>query len=101
MERVRNTDLLVNGQHFRLGDIAKVSRGFADPPSPQMRVGGQPAIGIGVVMDKGGDVIHLGENLQSRDEAHRRTIAGGHRSACGGQSAGSGEGFDHVCSSVR
>ncbi len=63
VERVRNTELLVNGQHFRLGDIAKVSRGLADPPSPQMRVGGQAAIGIGVVMDKGGDVIHLGESL--------------------------------------
>lgn len=64
VERVRNADLLVNGQHFRLGDIVKVSRGFADPPNPQMRVGGQPAIGIGIVMDKGGDVIHLGENLK-------------------------------------
>ena len=64
VERVRNTDLLVNGQHFRLGDIAKVSRNLADPPSPQMRVGGQPAIGLGVVMDKGGNVIDLGENLR-------------------------------------
>ncbi|MFA5826067.1 MAG: efflux RND transporter permease subunit [Gallionellaceae bacterium] len=64
VERVRNTDLLVNGQHFRLGDIAKVSRNLADPPSPQMRVGGQPAIGLGVVMDKGGNVIDLGESLR-------------------------------------
>jgi len=64
VERVRNTDLLVNGQHFRLGDIAKVSRSLVDPPSPQMRVGGQPAIGLGVVMDKGGNVIQLGENLR-------------------------------------
>lgn len=63
VERVRNTDLLVNGQHFSLGDIAKVSRGLADPPSPLMRMGGQPAIGLGVVMDKGGNVIALGENL--------------------------------------
>ncbi|MDD5057832.1 MAG: efflux RND transporter permease subunit [Sideroxydans sp.] len=64
VERVRNTDLLVNGQHFRLGDIARVSRGLTDPPSPQMRYAGQPAIGVGVVMDKGGDVIALGENLR-------------------------------------
>ncbi|HUW25191.1 MAG TPA: efflux RND transporter permease subunit [Gallionella sp.] len=64
VERVRDTDLLVNENHFRLGDIAKVSRGFADPPNPQMRVAGQPAIGIGIVMDKGGDVIHLGKNLE-------------------------------------
>jgi multidrug efflux pump subunit AcrB len=63
VDRVRNADLVVNGQHFRLGDIAKVSRGLIDPPSPQMHFGGQPAIGIGVVMDKGGNVIDLGENL--------------------------------------
>ncbi len=62
--RVRNADLLVNGQHFRLGDIAKVNRGLADPPNPRMHFGGQPAIGIGVIMDKGGNVIDLGENLK-------------------------------------
>ena len=67
--RVRNTDLLVpsqqnGGQHLRLGDIAKVSRGLEDPPSPRMHVGGRPAIGIGVIMDKGGNVIDLGENLK-------------------------------------
>jgi multidrug efflux pump len=63
VERVRDADLLVNGQHLHLGDIAKVSRGLADPPAPQMRVAGQPAIGLGVVMAKGGNVIQLGENL--------------------------------------
>ncbi|MDD4910794.1 MAG: efflux RND transporter permease subunit [Sideroxydans sp.] len=68
VERVRNTDLLVNGQHFRLGDIAKVSRGVIDPPSPQMHYAGEPAIGVGVVMDKGGDVIRLGENLRKEME---------------------------------
>ncbi|BBI98825.1 resistance-nodulation-cell division (RND) efflux transporter [Ferrigenium kumadai] len=64
VERVRDADLLVNGQHLRLGDIAKVSRSLADPPAPQMRVAGRPAIGLGVVMAKGGNVIDLGENLQ-------------------------------------
>src|SRR5450759_352680 len=67
--RVRNTDLLVNGQHFRLGDIAKVNRGLADPPGPRMHVGGQSAIGIGVIMDKGGNVIDLGENLKQAMKA--------------------------------
>ncbi len=63
VERIRNTDLLVNGQYLRLGDIVHVTRGFSDPPSPQMRAGGKPAIGIGIIMDKGGDVIRLGEHL--------------------------------------
>jgi multidrug efflux pump len=62
--QVRDTELLVNGQHFRLGDIAQVTRGLVDPPQPRMRVQGQPAIGLGVVMEKGGNVIDLGENLR-------------------------------------
>lgn len=69
VEKIRNADLLVNGQHLRLGDIVKVSRGFSDPPNPQMRVGGKPAIGIGVIMDKGGDVIRLGEHLTAAMKA--------------------------------
>jgi multidrug efflux pump len=69
VERVRKTELLVNGQHFILGDIAHVSRSFADPSTPQMRFEGQPAVGFGVVMDKGGDVVSLGKNLH--DEMQR------------------------------
>jgi multidrug efflux pump len=63
--QIRETDLLVNGKHFRLGDIAKVTRGLVDPAAPQMRVAGQPAIGIGVIMTKGGNVIQLGDNLRN------------------------------------
>ena len=66
LARVRDTDLLVNGQHLRLSDIAKVSRGLVDPPAPQMRVAGKPAIGLGVVMARGGNVIDLGENLKQK-----------------------------------
>ncbi|MCK9283032.1 MAG: efflux RND transporter permease subunit [Rhodocyclaceae bacterium] len=64
VERVRETGLSIGGRHFRLGDIAEVARGYADPPSPRMRFSGQPAIGIGVVMAKGGDVIGLGNHLR-------------------------------------
>ncbi|PWB52318.1 MAG: multidrug transporter AcrB [Nitrosomonadales bacterium] len=65
VDSIRGMDLAVAGQHFTLSDIAEVRRGFADPASPGMRVGGKDAIGIGVVMDKGGDVIHLGEYLKA------------------------------------
>jgi len=65
VEKIRNTDLLVNGQHLRLGDLVKVTRGLSDPPRPLMRVGGEPAIGLGVVMAKGGNVIELGEHLDA------------------------------------
>ncbi|MDY0012912.1 MAG: efflux RND transporter permease subunit, partial [Rhodocyclaceae bacterium] len=63
LDSVREALVTVNGRQIRVADIAQVSRGHADPPTPRMRVDGKPAIGIGVVMNKGGDVIHLGENL--------------------------------------
>jgi multidrug efflux pump len=52
-----------NNRVFRLGDIAKVTRGYVDPPVQKMRFQGQEALGIGVTMVKGGDVIELGAHL--------------------------------------
>ena len=63
VDAIRETMLAVGGRSFRLGDIARVSRGLVDPPQPRMRFAGRDAIGIGVVMARGGNVIDLGENL--------------------------------------
>ena len=49
---------------FRLGDIATVRRGFADPPQPMFRVNGHPAIGLAIAMRDGGDILALGENIR-------------------------------------
>lgn len=51
------------GRTLRIGDIAEVRRGLADPPQPLFRVGGKPAIGLAVAMREGGDILALGENL--------------------------------------
>ncbi len=60
------SDLLLraNGQTFRLGDIASVTRGYADPPVSFMRSGGKPAIGVAVSMVASGDVLQLGTDLK-------------------------------------
>jgi multidrug efflux pump len=63
VERIAATDLAIGSRHFRLGDIADVKRGYADPPNPRMRVGGRDAVGIAVVMTRGGNVIQLGGDL--------------------------------------
>jgi multidrug efflux pump len=63
VEALREASLAVGGRSFRLGDIARVTRGLADPPQPRMRVAGRDAIGLGVVMARGGNVINLGDNL--------------------------------------
>lgn len=53
-----------NGQIFRLGDIANVKRGYEDPPSFVVREGGKPALGLGISMQDGANIIKLGENLK-------------------------------------
>ncbi len=63
VDALREATLAFGGRTFRLGDIARVTRGLVDPPQPRMRVAGRDAIGLGVVMAKGGNVIDLGENL--------------------------------------
>ena len=57
-------NFVVGGRVVRLGDIAEVRRGYADPPQPLFRVNGEPAIGLGIAMREGGDILALGENLK-------------------------------------
>jgi len=54
-----------NGQTFRLGDIATVKRGYEDPPSFVVREGGKPALGLGVSMQDGANIIALGKDLKA------------------------------------
>ena len=49
-----------SGGEVRLGDIATVERGYMDPPSNLMRVGGKRAIGIGVATGSKDDVVAVG-----------------------------------------
>lgn len=51
--------------NIRLGDIAHVYRGYVDPPANKMRFQGKEVIGLGISMDKGGDIIALGKNLSA------------------------------------
>src|SRR5208282_3335847 len=53
-----------NGRMIRLGDIAHVTRGPADPAQPMFRVNGKEGIGLAIAMRKGGDVLALGRNVE-------------------------------------
>ncbi len=63
VKSVRELQLAVNGRNILLGDIAKVYRGYADPPVQTIRFGGKPAIALAVSMKSDGDVLQLGEHL--------------------------------------
>ena len=69
-----NMPLRANGNSFRLGDFAKVSRAFIDPPRDKMRFNGKEVIGLGVSMEKGGDIIALGKSLDAASASLRTKL---------------------------
>ncbi len=67
VDEIKTLPINANGKIFRLGDIAKVERKFADPPEPKMFFNGKPAIGIAVSMEDGGNILRLGEALDKME----------------------------------
>ena len=65
VEAIRATTVRAGGRELRIGDIATVARGFVEPPAPRFRFQGQDALGLGVSMTKGGDIIALGADLKA------------------------------------
>jgi multidrug efflux pump len=63
-EAIAAVPVQADGRVFRLGDIASVKRGYEDPPTFIVREGGKPALGLGVSMADGANIITLGENLK-------------------------------------
>jgi len=65
VESIREIGIEANGRLFRLGDIARVYRGYTDPPETKVRFMGHDAIVLAVSMAKGGDILELGRNLDA------------------------------------
>lgn len=63
IEDVRRLPIQIGNNTLRLGEVAEVKRGYINPESPSIRYMGTPALGIGVAMREGGDIIRLGKNL--------------------------------------
>ncbi|GAB3538609.1 multidrug efflux RND transporter permease subunit MexK [Noviherbaspirillum agri] len=62
---LENLELRANNTTFRLGDFAAVKREYKDPPQDKMRFNGKEVIGLGISMEKGGDIIQMGRNLEA------------------------------------
>ena len=64
VEAIAAVPVQADGRIFRLGDIATVKRGYEDPANFIVRSNGRPALGIGVSMLEGANIITLGEDLK-------------------------------------
>ena len=77
VEQIADTLLRVHGHDVRLGDIARVTHGYADPPAEYMRFAHANVLGIGVTMAPDGDVIELGKALDARVGELQRALPAG------------------------
>jgi multidrug efflux pump subunit AcrB len=66
VETVKNTPVAsANGTIVRLGDIVSVTREYVDPPDSLLRQRGAPALALGTVMQKGANILTLGEDVDA------------------------------------
>ena len=64
IEAVNNFTIRANNRSFKISDIANVKRTYAEPAFSKMRYKGEPALGLGISMRRGGDIIGLGHHLE-------------------------------------
>ena len=62
-ETLRSVNLRIGDRFFPLTDVATISRGYRDPPETLFRFNGQPAIGMGIGMRSGGNLVQFGQDL--------------------------------------
>jgi multidrug efflux pump len=65
VEAIADIGIHANDRMFRLGDIARVYRGYVDPVVSKMHYNGKDAIGVAIAMRAGGDVVRMGKDLDA------------------------------------
>ncbi len=66
IEDLRQTVIGLPGRRdvVYLRDLAEITRGYIDPPRSRVHSSGVPALGLGISLREGGNVIRLGEQVQ-------------------------------------
>lgn len=66
VDSVANLAVRIEDRTFRVKDFAQVTRGYIDPAEFKMRFNGKPALGLGVTMNKKGNVLDLEKALDEK-----------------------------------
>ncbi|RXF72831.1 efflux RND transporter permease subunit [Hansschlegelia zhihuaiae] len=77
VKAVAETPVEAGGRTFRLGDVATVTRGFVDPPDFLVRQRGAPALGVGVVMARGANILKFGEDVAAATREFQASVPQG------------------------
>ena len=67
LEDIRNLTIVSRtGEHFRLGDVARIEESYQTPVSNMMRIDGNPAVGIAISTVPTGNVVDMAEAVKER-----------------------------------
>lgn len=67
-------NLRIDDRFYRLADLCSIERAYIDPPAVMFRYNGQPAIGLAIAMNKGGNIQAFGEALSERMDEIVQTL---------------------------
>lgn len=73
-EKLATVPLRIGDRIIRLQDVATIHRGYEDPPSYLVRAGGEDALLLGVVMQRGENGLLLGEQLAAFIEKEQQRL---------------------------
>ncbi|MCB1569816.1 MAG: efflux RND transporter permease subunit [Dokdonella sp.] len=63
-EDLKHINLSFSGKSVPLPTLAQVRRGYADPPQPTFRFKGANALGLGITMKTGANILDLGHRVE-------------------------------------
>lgn len=75
LDDIRNQIIISkSGKEVKIGDIARVEKGYNEPPQNLMRVNGKVAIGIGVATGTKDDVVAVGKIVDGKLENYKSKL---------------------------
>ena len=66
-----------DGKQYRLGDVARIERGYRTPAEYKLRVNGRDAIGVAVASDPDMDVVKVGDDVEMVLSSAQRNLPAG------------------------
>jgi multidrug efflux pump subunit AcrB len=74
VQAIADTPIVAGGRVLKLSDIARIHRGYEDPPGYLIRHDGKPAIMLAAVMKQGWNGLDLGRALEEKTAAIAGTL---------------------------
>ncbi len=73
VEDIRKTLIPIDGSNelVFLGDVTRIYRGYIDPPNSLVKINGQKGLVLGISLKKGGNIIHLGSQVDEKLNEYR------------------------------